>query len=80
MTAWSPHPSVPPEVVPDLSEIRTEDVAPLDNHFASVQKLILVESLRTNWRDPTGMPFFVACNVGVFHTVNEPPLVPDVQF
>jgi Uma2 family endonuclease len=71
--------TVPSEMVPDLSRIRTEDDTPVDNLFSECQQHLLVESLKSSWAGPgEGRPFLVAANVGVFSSVKKPPVVPDV--
>jgi Uma2 family endonuclease len=73
-------PLAPPDRVPDLSEYPTEDGAPLDNLFHSSQMNLLVEPLKSSWGGPGGgRPFLITANVGVYHTVKKPAVVPDVM-
>ena len=76
-----PHlPMAPPEVVPDLSKYQTEDNAPVDSFFHAHQQVLLVEQLVSSWPGPgDGRPYLITKNVGLFHTVNSPPVVPDVM-
>lgn len=76
---------VEPEVVevpePDISHLITEDDTPLDNIFSEKQQRLLTESLYTSWTGPTAekRPFVALANVGLFYSVDEPALVPDVM-
>jgi Uma2 family endonuclease len=73
-------PLAPPDRVPNLSEYPTEDGAPLDNLFHSSQMDLLVEPLKSSWAGPGGgRPFLITANVGVYHTVKKPAVVPDVM-
>jgi Uma2 family endonuclease len=65
------------ELFPDVRGIITEDDEPVDNIFSEKQQRLLAETLHTSWNGG-GRTFFAAANVGVFHSVYEPPLVPDV--
>lgn len=65
---------------PDLSGVVTEDDEPVDNVFSEKQQRLLTEPLYTSWPGPgPGRPFVALANVGLFHTVGEPPLVPDMM-
>lgn len=61
---------------PDISHIITEDDEPVDNVFSAKQQRLLVESLYNGWQQE--QPFFADANVGIFASLHEPPLVPDV--
>jgi Uma2 family endonuclease len=73
-----------PEVIeipePDISQLITEDDTPVDNIFSEKQQRLLAESLYTSWPGPSGeeRTFIALVNVGMFYTVNQPALVPDV--
>lgn len=70
---------VPPEAIPDLTNIETEDGAPVDNIFVEKQNRLLTEPLYSSWAGPGDeRPFLALANVGLFHTYRQPPLVPDV--
>lgn len=62
----------------------TEDDEPVDNPFSEKQQRFLVETLYSSWTPATEdsqdekRKFFAAANVGVFNSVFEPPIVPDV--
>lgn len=72
----------------DLDEIEqnliTEDDEPVDNLFSAKQQRLLVEPLYSSWQPPSGeisgkvRKFLSDSNVGVFYSMIEPPLVPDV--
>jgi Uma2 family endonuclease len=66
---------VPPEYVPDVENLQTEDDTPVDNTFSEKQQRLLTESLYSSW---TAHQFVAMANVGLFFSVHQPPLVPDV--
>jgi hypothetical protein len=71
-------PVLDPADIPNLDNVVTEDGAPVDSLFAEKQYRLLTEPLYSSWTAPVeGGRFMVATDVGVFHTVGEPPLVPD---
>jgi Uma2 family endonuclease len=64
---------------PDVSHLVTEDNKPVDNLASEKQMRLLVESLYTGWSGPLDKrPFLAAANVGLFASVHESPIVPDV--
>jgi hypothetical protein len=60
----------------DISHIQTEDETPVDNLFSERQQHLLIDSLYTSWKQTK--PFLAMANVGLFHGVQLPPLVPDM--
>jgi Uma2 family endonuclease len=67
-------------MIPDLSKYQTEDHAPVDSFYCARQQILLVDALTSSWAGPGGgRRFFVTKNVGLFHTANQPPVVPDVM-
>lgn len=77
------------EVLFDLTaaanSLVTEDDEPVDNTLSEKQQRLLVEPLDSSWTPPPdedepekSRPFWAATNLGVFPSVNQPPLVPDV--
>jgi len=61
----------------------TEDDTPLDNLFSEKQQRLLTEPLYSSWPGPVGeagerRPFLAAANVGLFSSLHQPPLVPDM--
>ena len=64
---------------PDISHLVTEDETPVDGIFSEKQMRLLTESLYTSWPGPgDGRSYVAMANVGLFFSVHEPPLVPDV--
>jgi Uma2 family endonuclease len=80
---------LPPEPyeidVPDETLLVTEDDTPLDGILTEKQERALSEPLYTSWAGPTPgedgapRPFVVLANVGVFNTLDEEAVVPDVM-
>jgi Uma2 family endonuclease len=57
----------------------TEDDKPVDNIFSEKQMRLLVEPLYTSWAGPGEQrPFVATANVGLFFSMYEPPIVPDM--
>ena len=64
---------------PDISHIITDDGAPVDNLLTERNMRLLTDALYTSWKGPgDNRPFLTYANVGLFFSVSEPPLVPDV--
>jgi hypothetical protein len=69
-----------------VHELVTEDDTPVDNWLSEKQQRLLTEPLYSSWMgvpyDPQQperrRPFLVAANVGLFPSLYQPPLVPDV--
>jgi hypothetical protein len=69
---------LPPEDLPLVDLLVTEDDKPVDNLFAEKQRRLLVDPLYAAWRGgPAARPFVAASDVGIFPAVREPPLAPD---
>jgi hypothetical protein len=67
-----------PAMVPNLEDLVTEDGAPVDRIFTEKQQRLLADPLYSSWSGPgEGRPFLALANVGWFHTMSQPPLVPD---
>ena len=60
----------------DVSHLVTEDDEPVDNFFQDKQMNLLTDSLATSWSG--ARPFLTASDVGIFSTLQDPPLVPDM--
>lgn len=60
---------------PDISNLITEDDTPVDNFCSEKQQRFLTSSLYS--AKPTDI-FIAAANVGIYHNLGEPPIVPDV--
>jgi len=72
-------------VEPDESELVTEDDTPVDSILTEKQERLLTEPLYSSWTGPApaedgaARPFAALANVGLFSSVSEPPVVPDVM-
>jgi hypothetical protein len=71
---------------PDESALVTEDDAPVDSILCEKGQRILTESLYTSWSGPPPAEeggerrsFVALANVGLFSSLKEPPVVPDVM-
>ena len=63
----------------DLSQIVIEDDTPVDNFLAAKLQRLLVEILYSSEAElDIRKPFLADANVGIFYSVNQPPIVPDV--
>ena len=60
---------------PDASQLVTEDDTPVDNFASEKQQRLLTSTLYSNLKQ---QPYIAAANVGIYHTVNRPAIVPDV--
>ena len=68
-----------------VKNLITEDDEPVDNLFSEKQQRLLTEPLYSSWTPQpnedhlqTPRPFLAAANVGVFFSVHQQPLVPDM--
>ncbi|MEO0826979.1 MAG: Uma2 family endonuclease [Cyanobacteria bacterium J06642_9] len=59
---------------PDANQLVTEDDTPVDNFASAKQQRLLVSSLYSSL---TEQRFLAEANVGIYHTVNQPAIVPD---
>ncbi|MBE9008307.1 hypothetical protein IQ259_25415 [Fortiea sp. LEGE XX443] len=67
------------DVLPDVSQLVTEDDEAADNLPSEKQQRLLTETLYSSWHGATNTQgFLVAANVGLFYSSNQPPLVPNV--
>ena len=62
-------------ISPDASQLITEDDQPVDNFGSAKQQRLLVSSLYSALSSPV---FLAEANVGIYHTVGQPAVVPDV--
>ena len=60
----------------DTSHLITEDDTPLDSPFQERQQAILTDALYASWKP--GRKFLSLRNVGVFGSIRQPAIVPDV--
>jgi Uma2 family endonuclease len=68
----------------EMEDLVTEDDAPVDNILSEKQQRLLTEPLYAAWTDPPACapdhrPFLAMANVGLFHALRQPPVVPDVM-
>lgn len=61
---------------PEIEHLITEDDEPVDNMFSAKQQRLLVDPLYTSWHPE--QPFLADANVGIFNSVYQPPIVPDM--
>lgn len=73
------------DITAAVNALVTEDDEPVDNVFSEKQQRLLTEPLYSSWTPPPEeeqpghpRPFWAAANVGVFPSLHQPPLVPDV--
>ncbi|MCL4870047.1 MAG: Uma2 family endonuclease [Anaerolineae bacterium] len=67
--------------IPDISHLITEDDTPVDNIYSGLQQYLLYDSMEASWEGPPGEDrnFIHLVNVGVFDTVTQQAIVPDVM-
>ncbi|MEM8639047.1 MAG: Uma2 family endonuclease [Cyanobacteria bacterium P01_G01_bin.54] len=65
----------PPE--PDISHLVLEDEAPVDNLIQEKLQRLLVQCLYSAYTP--GQPFLAMADVGIFFSLHQPPVVPDVM-
>jgi Uma2 family endonuclease len=69
---------VPPEHVPCLDDLVTEDHKPVERIFTEKLYRLLTHSLYASWPGPvSGRTFLVLANVGWFYQYKKSPVVPD---
>jgi Uma2 family endonuclease len=67
-----------PEDYPDVSNLITEDGAPVDSIYVDKQYTLLTDPLESSWKGPgDGGRFVTLTNVGLFYAARNPALVPD---
>jgi Uma2 family endonuclease len=70
-----PIPPLSPDEMRLCENLVTEDGKPVDNFYSDLQMALLRDALITSWKP--GRDFVVMCNVGLFYSLRQPPLVPD---
>ena len=70
---------MPPDAEPDYAQFITEDGQPVDSLYSERQHRLLTDALFASWTAPGGQPHLAATDVGLFYSVNEPAVVPDVM-
>ena len=67
------------ELLPNVDGLAIEDKTPVDNFFSAKLQRLLVEVLYSSWaRMGMDRPFVADADIGIFSSVNRPPIVPDV--
>ena len=73
------------DITAAVNALVTEDDEPVDNVFSEKQQRLLTEPLYSSWTPPPEeeqpghpRPFWAAAHVGIFPSLHQPPLVPDV--
>ncbi len=61
----------------DISHIETESDNALKNTFSDRQQHLLIDALYASWKAPKAKTFVAMANVGLFHGLHLPPVVPD---
>jgi hypothetical protein len=71
--------ALPPELRPSVDHLVTEDDTPVDSVYSEKQMRLLTRPLYSSWPGPNGDGLYLAmANVGMFFSLDQPPLVPDV--
>ncbi|MEW6368931.1 MAG: Uma2 family endonuclease [Acidobacteriota bacterium] len=81
MSATATQPVLAEELppAPDTSHLITEDGAPVDNIFSEKNQRLLTEPIHGSAKQLFGgRPFVAAANVGIFYSVHQPAIVPDM--
>ncbi len=67
------------EVLPNVDGLVIEDKNPVDSFFSAKLQRLLVEVLYSSWaRQGMSRSFIADADIGIFSSVNRPPIVPDV--
>ena len=64
-------------IEPDVSHLVTEDDAPVDSWISEKQMRLFPNILHASWKP--GRTFVAAADVGLFGSVDEPAVVPDIM-
>jgi len=74
-----PNPQPERPIPINLDAVVTEDNTPVDNFLSAKLQRLLVEVLYSSWAS-FGMerPFIADADIGIFASVHQPPIVPDV--
>lgn len=77
---YDPREHIPPECIPDVTNLVIENSKSLHSIRVEKQMRVLTAPLEAAWAGPgEGAPFSVFANVGLFHTYRASPIVPDVM-
>ncbi len=60
-----------------MEQLITEDDEPVDNILSAKQQRLLTETLYSSW-DGAGHKFLAEANIGLFHVMRNPAIVPDM--
>jgi Uma2 family endonuclease len=60
-----------------IEQLITEDDEPVDNILSAKQQRLLTETLYNSW-DGAGHKFLAEANIGLFHVMRNPAIVPDM--
>lgn len=60
-----------------MDQLITENDEPVDNILSAKQQRLLTETLYSSW-DGAGHKFLAEANVGIFHVMRNPAIVPDM--
>jgi Uma2 family endonuclease len=70
---------IPPECIPDMESLITEDDTPVDI-LSQRQQALLTAPLYEVWKGGEQQrPFLAIANVGLFYSMDKPPFVPDMM-
>ncbi|MEB3288654.1 MAG: Uma2 family endonuclease [Leptolyngbya sp.] len=74
-----PYEPLDPDLYPNIDDLVIEDETPVDNFLSAKLQRLLVEILYSSWAS-LGMdrPFLADADIGLFWSVGQPPIVPDV--
>ena len=69
----------PPELIPNLDDLATEDGKAVDNVYVEHSYGLLTDPLASSWPGPgEGRTYVVLANVGWFQTPGQPAVAPDL--
>ena len=75
-----PQSFIPPECIPDVTDIVIDDGEPVDGMITEKQMRLLTEPLYSAWTGlEDGRPFLASSNVGIFAQARNPALVPETS-
>jgi Uma2 family endonuclease len=69
-------PALAPDEMPDYDQLVAEDGKPVDSIYSERQMRLLCDALYSSWRPDRS--FVALANVGLFFSMKEPPIVPDI--
>lgn len=73
-------PDSPAAAPPDVTNLAIEDGEAVESIFAEKLYRLLTDTLYSSWAGPgEGRTFIALANVGLFHNIDQPAVVPDVM-